>query len=420
MSDRATGAPFDLSARALPLTLFLLLFPTASLVVRGGASALSLAAAFVCIVLLVKDAMGERGRFGWDSTDTALTLALASPVVAILFIELCHGKVIGNTLDSPVRFLAAVPLFLVLRRRPIATLSGIDLSFTIGAFAGLVDLFVSPHEGVRGRNSFLDAIHFGDIALVLGVLAVLSMGWWRKDALVLRVLKVAALGAGLATSVISGSRGGWIAIPAVAVVVALTRAHHAKHPWKLVVTLAVAAVLVGAGLSNSIVQERFQAVVSDYTQYKAGVKDTSVGIRLQLYEVAGNMIAEHPWLGLGAHGFHDSMPAAQKAGLLTPMAADLGMGETHNQMLAYLTDYGVLGGLALLAIYLVPCYVFIRRLRTGNATVRRAAVMGTSFVVSFAIFGLTVEMFDLKITVAFYATVTAVLLAIAAHKDVAH
>lgn len=410
--------PFDLSPRALPLTLFLLCFPTAALIMRGGASALSIAAAIICLVLLARAVLGARGAFAWDSTDTMLTLALASPLAAILFVEICHGRIAGNTLDSPARFLAAVPLVLVLRRRPLVSLSGVDLSFAIGAFAALIDVFFSPHVGERGRNSFLNSIHFGDIALSLGMLAVLSMGWWRKDSLTVRMLKLGALGAGLATSLLSGSRGGWIAIPVVAIIAVLMRKRDANHPRKAIVTLGVVGVLIAAGLASPIGQQRFGALANDYTLYQAGQKDTSLGTRLQLYEAAGRIIAAHPWLGLGAHGFHNSMTAFESAGVITPAAADLGRGETHNQMLAYLTDYGLPGGLALLAIYVVPCIVFIRRSRTGDATVRRASVMGTSFVVSFAIFGLTVEMFDLKLTVAFYATVTAVLLAIAAHKDV--
>lgn len=43
--------------------------------------------------------------------------------------------------------------------------------------------------------------------------------------------------------------------------------------------------------------------------------------------------------------------------------------------------------------------------------------MGLTFVVSFWIFGLTVETFDLKMTVAFYATMIAMLAALATYAD---
>jgi O-antigen ligase len=105
------------------------------------------------------------------------------------------------------------------------------------------------------------------------------------------------------------------------------------------------------------------------------------------------------------------MQSFADAGVLTPMAAQLGRGETHNQFFAYLTDYGIVGGLALLSIYVVPGVIFWKRLNAPTGPASRAALMGLTFVVSFWIFGLTVEMFDLKVTVSFYATVIAILAA---------
>jgi O-antigen ligase len=102
------------------------------------------------------------------------------------------------------------------------------------------------------------------------------------------------------------------------------------------------------------------------------------------------------------------------SGELTPLAADYGKGEVHNQILAYAVDYGLLGVLCILGIYLGPAYFFIRaaRVRDSHAA-QRAALMGLMTVVAFAIFGLTVETFNLKVTVGFYATMLALFAAFA-------
>jgi O-antigen ligase len=111
------------------------------------------------------------------------------------------------------------------------------------------------------------------------------------------------------------------------------------------------------------------------------------------------------------------MQSFADAGVLTPAAAQTGRGETHNQFFAYLTDYGIIGGLALLSIYVAPGVIFWRRLNAPSVPARRAALMGLTFVVAFWIFGLTVETFDLKSTVAFYATLVAILAALATYPD---
>lgn len=103
-----------------------------------------------------------------------------------------------------------------------------------------------------------------------------------------------------------------------------------------------------------------------------------------------------------------------REGRLTPMAADFGQGETHNQLLAYAVDYGLVGLLGMLAVFVGPAWLFWRSLRAHERTsavrsAQRAALMGLVFVVGFFIFGLTVEIFNLKVTAAFYATLVAVL-----------
>lgn len=109
------------------------------------------------------------------------------------------------------------------------------------------------------------------------------------------------------------------------------------------------------------------------------------------------------------------MPAMAATGVLTPTAADLGKGEVHNQILAYVVDYGiVLGLLAILGVYVGPAYFFIRSATLRHHPVEhRAALMGLMTAVAFAVFGLTVETFNLKVTVAFYSTMVALFAAFA-------
>jgi O-antigen ligase len=384
------------------------------LLVHGGASAISIAAAVISLALLLspKPWTGLR-PVQWDRVDTRFCLALASVLAAVLISEMWHGAVIPSTLDSPSRFLAAAPLFLVLRQGLPRTLAWSDLSFAIGALASLGLLLIAPQDLDNNRvtSQFLNAIHYGDIALILGALSILSLNWWRKDGLAVRIIKIAGLIAGLAASVLTGSRGGWIAVPVVAVLILYVRGRGKSRRWKVLLPLAIVTMLVGIFGFSPAARDRVSDISSNLVLYEHGQRDTSLGIRLQLYEAAVKIVTSHPVLGLGAHGFHDSMQSFADAGVLTPMAAQLGRGETHNQFFAYLTDYGIVGGLALLSIYVVPGVIFWKRLNAPTGPASRAALMGLTFVVAFWIFGLTVEMFDLKVTVSFYATVIAILAA---------
>ena len=123
------------------------------------------------------------------------------------------------------------------------------------------------------------------------------------------------------------------------------------------------------------------------------------------------IVTSHPVLGLGAHGFHDNMQSFADAGVLTPMAAQLGRGETHNQFFADLIYYGSSAASHYYPLCGAWRDLLVKRLNALTGPASRAALMGLTFVVSFWIFGLTVEMFDLKVTQSFYATVIAILAA---------
>jgi len=421
MSSPANNRPTTASFPENPLAaLFLLTYPFIAVLVHGGASAVFLAAAVISFVALMRRSPHAYPGFVRQRGDIALCIALAAPLAAVIISSAWHAHVVPRTWDSPSRFVAAIPLFLVLRRQGPNVLKWADLSFSFGALISLVLAVLSPRDWGVGRagSTFLNPIHFGDIALALGVLSLISLNWWRKDSCAVRALKIAAFLAGLGATLLSGSRGAWVAIPVVALVIVYARGR--GKPWyrNAAIPLAVVAVLAATyGLSGTV-RDRMGDISTDIVSYEHGSKDTPVGIRLQLYEAAVTVIERQPVFGLGDDGFADEMKSLAQKGQLTPLAAQFGEGETHNQLLAYSANYGLVGGVMLLAIYLVPIWYFWRRVNAPLNATRRSALMGLAFVVSFLIFGMTVETFDLKSTVSFYVAVLVVLAAAAARTDI--
>ncbi len=89
----------------------------------------------------------------------------------------------------------------------------------------------------------------------------------------------------------------------------------------------------------------------------------------------------------------------------------MGRGEVHNDILAKAAGMGILGLIAILAIYLVPLRLFWRATKSGSDRVRRSGILGVVFVSGVFVFGLTVEFLNLTMVTAFYGFTVAALLA---------
>ncbi|VVD97451.1 O-antigen polymerase [Pandoraea horticolens] len=345
-----------------------------------------------------------------------LVVVLFLPFFAILAVEVFHGKIVANTLDSPVRFLLATIVFFSLRRMTYVLPKWVDLTFGAGAICAAAMALYSTADllAARAESSFLNPIHFGDIALLLGILSLVSIHWLSHDKPWIVAFKILGGAAGCYASWASQSRGGWIALPCLLVVWFFWHRHPISAGRRVAVALFAVVLLISA-FASPTVRERFEAIRTDLTSLSAGQPDSSTGIRLELWKAAGKLIEAKPILGWGAHGYRDAMPAMAATGVLTPMAANYGKGEIHNQILAYVVDYGlVFGLLSILGVYVGPAYFFIRSAKLRHSPrEHRAALMGLMTAVAFAIFGLTVETFNLKVTVAFYSTMVALFAAFA-------
>jgi O-antigen ligase len=409
-----------MGVRALPLAVFLLAYPAATLVVRGAAGALLLLAALCALVAILLPTRWS----GLPKVDTpcmvkAFCIALACPLLAVIASEVWNSRMLMRAFDSPARFLVAVPLFLMLRRVPRDRLRWADTSFAIGAILTLAVVLIWPYRdgSFRMGRPFLNPLHFGDIALSVGILSGLSVDWWRKDGAAVRALKIAGLCAGVYASLLSKTRGGWVAIPVLLAVGIYIMGRRRPGKWVVVLPLALVLLFAVAYLALPVVQDRIHMVWSDFHEYSLGNKDTSVGDRLQIYQAALMLIPRSWVFGLGAEGFCAHMPELVDAGVMTKMAGELGCGETHNEMLAALANYGLVGGVAWAALYIVPGVLFWKRLEAPSASARGAALMGVMFVIAFFVFGWTIETFNLKLTTSYFATVVAILAAIASHPD---
>ncbi|MEO8330928.1 MAG: O-antigen ligase family protein [Gallionella sp.] len=396
------------------IMLVLLCYPILLLTVKGGMNGLFFLLLITSVFCLFRTPKPLPTSL-WDSYSIAFAIAMSSPMLAVFLSQAYHGAFTAPPYDAPSRFLLAIPIFLALRQVKMSTITMLQYGLPLGALSALLYAVFNLRTWNDGLD-FVNHIHFGDSVLMLGFLSVLAINWQQRDRALVLILKICGLLAGVYLSVRSGTRGGWAAIPVFIIILFLSR--NPEKPWHKLAA-ALLSVLLLAVLSyvlNDTVHQRLDMIYHDLAGYYHGNKDTSIGVRLQLWQAALYLFVQHPIFGVGPDGFAQMMAPLSDSGMLTTTAASLGRGEVHNEILAKTAGMGIFGLLSILSIYAVPFIIFVRSTRSPVAQIRAAAFIGTCMVAGYFIFGLTVEIFNLKMTAAFYSLTVAVLLAAATHK----
>jgi O-antigen ligase len=239
----------------------------------------------------------------------------------------------------------------------------------------------------------INAIPFGNLSLVLGVL---SLVWALRLSQMPLLFGVAAL-AGLVVSLLSGTRGGWVTLPVVALVLLLCQGEEIRRLWSArplrTRLLAVAGVVLVAAFAVWQALPRAVALVEDLRGYlHQGVTRTSVGLRLDMWHAAWALFLQKPLLGWGEGAMMPELRRLIAAGELNEQARYFGF-QLHSDVLDTLARRGLLGLITLLLMYAVPLAGFVRRLKCGDVEVRMFALAGTLVVLMFAGFGLTQSQF---------------------------
>ena len=405
---------------ALNAAVFLLL--ALSLTVPSG---YSWGAVLLLVLGLMRWPAVLRGRVAWprEMRAWAVTILLMGLVWSMHIVV--NGKLITHSLglDRSIKYLLVFLLLpALLDRRPSDT--ALNWGCWIGAWgAGLTALWQVGVLGWDRAAGYTNAIQFGNLALLLGawsgVRAMQAPVRWQK------VFGWLALLMGVVASIASGSRGGWLTLPALMLLgfwfsapppasssQALPRALKAAG-----VTLAACMAL----LALPPVQQRIDIGIHEWRAHEQRAEDTSVGLRRSFWSLALQIGEAHPWIGAGQHGY-EAMQKEAVSRKEIPEAA-LGYNHAHNEWLDMFAKRGLLGVAGLALFFAVPGVMFARGLRgrshvrSGSSspledrtdagtpqndpspasprtdTQRAAALCGLMTVLAFVGFGLTQVMF---------------------------
>ena len=341
-------------------------------------------------------------------------------VTAAFFVALMPG-VGAESLKGLGKFLyllMAIPVYLFFRKINIRyTYFWYGLVFGSFVSAGIAIYYPQDPVDLFRAGGILNPIIFGDLALLLGVMSLAGVGWFRSKAHWQMFIPIIAFYLALLASVLSQSRGGWLAVPFVFIIF-FWYSGRAIDLWKRVVaTMGLIVLLFSLYLiPQTGVEIKIATSVENFTEYVNSdsshwSRDTSIGARLESWKASWRIFLENPLVGVGWGNYQENARVFIEAGLYHKSAGYYN--HPHNQYFSSMVSGGALGLLATLALFIIPIMIFIRVIKSPNNTddARRIALAGLIMVVGFAVFNLTESFLERSRPVAFFLFYLAVCMA---------
>lgn len=226
---------------------------------------------------------------------------------------------------------------------------------------GALGIGLYQHYGLQlpKVSGFTNAIQFGGIAMYMGIATwafALLGGYQRWHAAALWGLGCL----GILASVFSGTRGAWLVAPLLMltmwwVLLRFGRKKIAAYAIALSLILSAIAVLPLWGH----VQQRIQEAVSEvhlYQTHPEAAAHTSIGQRLEQWQLGWRLGQAMPLTGWGVDGFVRGKNAYVEQGLAHPTVRDYG--HVHNEILDMFAKRGLVGVSVLVLFYLLPLAIF--------------------------------------------------------------
>jgi O-antigen ligase len=407
------------SLMILSLTLFPLLYMT----LRGWTNIYVFVLTLLGIIYFVLNIQSIKSSFKGSSSKWVV-FTLCSPLLAIALSQFFRQDFSSTAFDGPSRFFLAALIFLYLKDRQINFTKILEWILPTSLIVCLAVYYLNPLAsaawGGRAASYFVDPLTFGSYALILGFMCLISIRLHKShEPLLLSLIKLIGFLIGCYLAIKSQSRSAWTAATLLLLYISFVRFHkkHPLIPWSLV-TLSLASLIGIYYISPEVHHRVLEGSNEVISYFKNNNFDTSLGLRISMIRVAGNLILEHP-----LSGFKDGViPALNTIPSICPFYTDLlqfmltNTG-THNEVLAQGVRSGIWGLISSIALFFIPGTIFIKHLSQPNKYKSNAAILGLALVIGLFITSLTIQVFNLKYTSSFYALMIAALTAQTLQKE---
>ncbi len=333
--------------------------------------------------------------------------------VGLIYVDIPRGFGDISDIDSQSRLLLAIPVYLYVRRVG-ANLNIVLIGFAIGAIViGIYAWYQYVELGLARAHGITNAVYYGDIVIlffifcVYGVLIAKNI-WFRL------FLFIAAI-FGLYAALVSGTRGGWVTIPSILILLLTYNVWKISLLKRLTASVLFFLFLVSVYQSpNMGVQGRVNQTIESVSEYFSKGKMSSIGYRLEMWKTSWLVAKNDNFLGNGPDDYRTSAQKIVDTNRVHKSVTHFA--GPHNQYFESMVNEGVLGLMSLLAIFFIPIRIILKNLRDPKRQ-HVSAMFVLTILVAYMEFMLSISSLTVQIMALFFAFSVSVFLGLFTHNQ---
>jgi O-antigen ligase len=307
----------------------------------------------------------------------------------------------SGLLERPAHLIGALMIYLLIGQYGMHR----NTFFYAACLATFVAIGIALYEGIYlgnervfGLGQRWNAVPFGNFSILFGFFClsgIFSYQHTEHKPLFQPLLGMAGFICGLVASILSGTRGGMLALPFLFLLCVLfnVRVSRQARSITLILTLFAMAVVI---FGSERFQDRISQAKEQVETYVKAPEDpqsrnNSVGIRLGMWHWGIKKFLEQPLTGIGIASYKQQRQEAVKAGELPAEFSRLA--NLHNELITSLAFGGLTAAAALVAFWVLGWRFFFMNLKTADDDQYYFALCGLVTVLGTALFSMTEGLF---------------------------
>ncbi|WP_150138401.1 O-antigen ligase family protein [Candidatus Enterovibrio escicola] len=313
-------------------------------------------------------------------------------------------------LSGPSRFIACIPIYLMLRHlapNPCSVIERLEVGIIIGSIGSFgIAFYQFIILNMVRVDGFIFSINFGYLSCSLLFLAfsLLSDSKHKNWLYISMILSLFSI-------ISTNARGAIFSVPII-LIASVVYLYHTIH-LKIVALVSLSIILgfVCLYFLSGNFKERINFTKHEFSNIASGNigKAVSSGGRLQLWKSATEAFKASPLIGSTYSKRECIIKKLHSKGDVTSWTEGVARGHAHSQYFEMLASNGLLGVIAISLILFAPSIYFFKKRKQVN---NKIAYVGFLFVIGFIVYGLTEVPLQANLISSYYAFIVVTLVSL--------